>query len=183
MKLTTQLNHFKNPNYSVGAGFLKSFSWYVINALLFNSAFHSYSFKVFLLKMFGAQVGNNVLIKPYVNIKYPWKLIIADHVWIGEQVWIDNIDIVQIGNHVCISQGALLLCGNHNYKKTAFDLMTGSIILEDGVWIGAKSIVGPGVVCKSHSILSLMSVATSNLEPYTIYRGNPAQIVKERIIE
>jgi putative colanic acid biosynthesis acetyltransferase WcaF len=104
-------------------------------------------------------------------------------VWIGEEVWIDNLDFVKIGDNVCISQGALLLCGNHSFTSTQFDLVTGPIVLEDGVWIGARSMVGPNVTCGSHSVLSIMSVASKNLESYKIYRGNPAQVVKERIIK
>jgi putative colanic acid biosynthesis acetyltransferase WcaF len=77
----------------------------------------------------------------------------------------------------------MLLCGNHNYKKTTFDLIIGKIVLEDGAWIGAQSIVCPNVTCKTHSILAVNSVATNDLEPYTIYRGNPAKAIRERIIE
>ena len=129
------------------------------------------------------KIGKNVVIKPSVSVKYPWKLIIGDNVWIGENVWIDNLDQVTIGNNVCSSQGALLLCGNHNYKKTSFDLMVGPIELNDGVWIGAKSVVSQNVVCQSHSVLAVQSVCSSNLEAYSIYRGNPAVKVKNRIIE
>ena len=77
--------------------------------------------KIYLLKIFGAKIGKGVIIKPGVNIKYPWNLYIGDHVWIGENVWIDNLDDVIINNHVCVSQGAMLLCGNHNYKKSSFN--------------------------------------------------------------
>jgi putative colanic acid biosynthesis acetyltransferase WcaF len=86
--------------------------------------------------------------------------------------------MVKIGDNVCISQGAMLLCGNHDYKKPTFDLITGPITLEEGVWIGAKSTVCPGVTCRSHAVLSVGSVASKDLDPYGIYRGNPA--VKER---
>jgi putative colanic acid biosynthesis acetyltransferase WcaF len=123
-----------------------------------------------------------VNIKPSVNIKYPWRLSIGDYSWIGENVWIDNLDNVTIGNHCCISQGVMLLCGNHNYKKTTFDLIIAPITLEDGVWIGAHSVVCPGVRCKSHTVLSINSVATSNLETDTIYQGNPAKAIRKRII-
>ena len=136
-----------------------------------------------LLKLFGAEVGEGVLIKPYVNIKYPWLLTIGSHVWIGENVWIDNVANVQIGNNVCLSQGALLLTGNHNYKKPSFDLMLGEITLEDGVWIAAGAIVCPGVTCKTHSILSVGSVAAKDLEPYSIYLGNPAVKSRQRDLE
>ncbi len=138
--------------------------------------------KVKILKLYGAKVGYNVLIKPNVNIKYPWFLEIGNDVWIGENVWIDNLAQVTIGNDVCLSQDAYLLTGSHNYKKTSFNLMLGSIVLEDGVWIGAKSTVCPDVICKSHSVLAVSSVATTNLEEYTIYQGNPAIEKRKREI-
>jgi putative colanic acid biosynthesis acetyltransferase WcaF len=127
-------------------------------------------------------VGEKVVIKPGVNIKYPWFLTIGNHCWIGENVWIDNLAAVKIGNHVCISQGALLLTGNHDYKKTDFKLITGEIILEDGVWIGANAMVCPAVTLASHAVLAAGSVATSNLAAYGIYQGNPAVKKKERIL-
>lgn len=135
-----------------------------------------------LLRLFGARVGKSVVIKPHVRIKYPWKLSIGDYTWIGEDVWIDNLDEVCIGANCCVSQGAFLLCGNHNYTKSTFDLMIGAITLEDGSWIGAKSTVCPGVTVGSHAVLSVGSVATKTLEPYGIYSGNPAMKVKERVI-
>jgi putative colanic acid biosynthesis acetyltransferase WcaF len=183
MSKTTQLDTFNNSHFKTGAPVLKRVFWYIVNTLFFKSFIHSYALKSFFLRLFGAKVGNGVLIKPHVNIKYPWKLEIGNHVWIGEEVWIDNLDYVKIGDNVCISQGALLLCGNHSFTSTQFDLMTGPIVLEEGVWIGAKSLVGPNVTCGSHSVLSVMSVASKNLEPYKIYRGNPAQVVKDRIIK
>ena len=157
----------------------------VFVALIFftNPLLPFYGLKRFLLRSFGAKVGIGVLIKPSVRIKYPWFLSIGNHVWIGEDVWIDNLAQVNIGNNVCISQGAYLLTGNHNYKEVKFGLMTGTINLEEGVWIGAKSTVCPGITCKSHAVLSVGSVATTHLEPYTIYQGIPAVAVKERIIK
>jgi putative colanic acid biosynthesis acetyltransferase WcaF len=90
---------------------------------------------------------------------------------------------VHIGNNVCLSQGAMILTGNHNYKLSTFDLVVDEIILEDGVWIGARSVVCPGVTCFSHSILSLNSVATKNMESYGIYQGNPAKKVRNRVMD
>ena len=77
----------------------------------------------------------------------------------------------------------MLLCGNHNYKKSTFDLMIGKIFLGEGSWVGAKSIVCPGVTLQSHAVLSVGSVASTDLEPYSVYKGNPAVKVKDRIIE
>ena len=135
-----------------------------------------------MLRLFGAKIGKGVLIKPYVTIKYPWYLEIGDFTWIGEHVWIDNLAQVKIGAHVCISQGAYLLTGNHDYKKSGFDLIVKDITIEDAVWIGAKSVVCPGVICKTHSILSVGSVLSNDMEPYGIYKGNPAIKIKDRKI-
>lgn len=179
----TNLASFNNSWYDTGANNVKRLIWYFMNAIFFNSAFPINGIKVFLLKLFGAKVGVGVILKPHINIKYPWKLIIGNNVWIGEKVWIDNLAKVTIADNVCISQGALLLCGNHNYKKSTFDLIAEEIILEEGVWIGAKSVVCPGVTCQSHAVLAVNSVATQTLEKYTIYQGNPAIKIRERIIE
>lgn len=179
----TDLSSYDNSSYHPGAGAIKRILWYFTNALFFTSRWLPLStFKVFLLRLFGAKVGKGVNIKPAVNIKYPWRLTIGNFVWIGENVWIDNLADVTIGDNVCISQGAMLLCGNHNFKKSSFDLITGTITLEEGVWIGAHSLVGPDVICRSHSVLAVKSVASTELEPYTIYRGNPAVAVKKREI-
>lgn len=179
---TTRLDLFDNSGYNPG-NVVARILWVLVRGLFFQTWFPWPSvLKTGLLRVFGARIGKGAVIKPRVTIKSPWKLEIGDHVWIGEQVWIDNLDQVVIGSHVCISQGALLLCGNHDYSKATFDLMTGSITLEDGVWIGAKSIVAPGVTCQSHSVLSVGSVATSDLEAFTIYQGCPAQAKKPRNI-
>ena len=157
--------------------------WYFINVIFFKSSFFPFNFlKIFLLQLFGCSLGKGVVIKPNVNIKYPWKLSLGNYVWIGESVWIDNLDNVTIGNHVCISQGAMLICGSHNYKKQSFDLITKEITLNDGVWIGAKSIILPGVVAESHAILSAGSIISKNLESFTVYKGNPAEKVGSRTI-
>lgn len=178
----TDLSVYNNSWYHPGGNPLKRLFWYFTNAIWFNSSFPFNGFKIFLLRLFGSKIGTGVIIKPYVKIKYPWKLEIGDHVWIGENVWIDNLAKVTIGNNVCISQGAFLLCGNHNFKKSSFDLITSEIILEEGVWIGAMSVVCPGVKCLSHSVLAVGSVANSDLMKYTIYQGNPAGKVRERVI-
>jgi putative colanic acid biosynthesis acetyltransferase WcaF len=177
------LSTFNNSWYKPGGNSIKRLLWYFTNAIWFKSSFPLKGFKVFLLRLYGANVGKGLVIKPYVSIKYPWRLTIGDNVWIGEEVWIDNLDNVVIENNVCISQGAMLLCGNHDYKKTTFDLIIAPIILKSGSWIGAKSTVCPGTYVGENAILNVQSVASGILLANTIYRGNPAIEVKKREIE
>lgn len=179
----TNLSKYNNDAYKPGKNALIRLFWYYTNVLFFlNPLFPFSSFKIFLLRLYGAKVGKGVILKPSVNIKYPWRLKIGNYVWIGENVWIDNLADIEIGDNVCLSQGAMLLCGNHNYKKSTFDLMIGEIVIEDGTWIGAKTVVTGGITCGSHSILTVGSVASKPLESYGIYKGDPAVLIKQRII-
>ncbi|MCH8330985.1 MAG: colanic acid biosynthesis acetyltransferase WcaF [Bacteroidetes bacterium] len=180
----TDLSKYDNSWYSPKSGIFSRALWYLVNVIFFRSPLlHSNTLKIGFLQAFGARIGKEVVIKPAINIKYPWLLEIGNNSWIGENVWIDNLVKVKIGSNVCISQGAMLLTGNHDYSKVTFDLLLGEIELEDGVWIGAKAIVGPGVNCRSHAVLAVNSVATSELEAYSIYQGNPAIKQKDRNIE
>jgi len=177
-----QLAKYDNSKYQSGSTF-KKLLWYFTNMFIFKTMIPiPTKIKLSILKIFGAKVGYGIVIKPNVNIKYPWFLEIGNNVWIGENVWIDNLANVKVGSDVCISQDAYLLTGSHNYKKKNFDLILGEIILEDGVWIGAKSVVCPSVICKSHSVLAVGSIATSNLDKFSIYQGNPAVKKRDREI-
>jgi len=182
-QLKTDLSSFTNAWYKPGASLPVRALWYFVNIGFFKSSFPFYGFKRFLLRLFGAKVGKGLIIKPHVSIKYPWKLTVGNYVWIGEYVWIDNLAHVTLKDNSCISQGAMLLCGNHNYKRTTFDLVVAEITLEEGAWAGAKTVVCPGVKLGSHSLLTVGSIATHNLEPYWIYQGNPAQKIKMREIK
>lgn len=180
----TQLSSYNNKQYKPGKNAIIRALWYIINILFFINPLNPFSaLKNILLRLFGSKVGKGVNIKPSVNIKYPWKLKVGNYVWIGEKVWIDNLADVIIGDNCCLSQGAMLLTGNHNYKKSSFDLITGIIVLEDGVWLGAQSVVTLSIKCFSHSMLTAGSVLSSDMEEYSIYRGNPAIKIKDRKIE
>ncbi len=176
---------YDKSKHIVGASRIKFFLWYFTNVLFFINPLNPFSFlKIWLLKAFGAKVGKDVLIKPGVNIKYPWKLTVGDQSMIGERVWIDNVESVIIGRNVCLSQRVIILTGSHDYSKSSFDYSCAPIVLEDGVWIGANSLVAKGVTCYSHSMLSVNSVAERDLKQYTIYKGNPAMaVLKRRIVD
>jgi len=178
--MPVKLASFSNPEYNPGNP-LKRAIWFFFNAFFLRNSFNPFiGIKRFILRMFGAKIGKGVVIKPGVNIKYPWFLEIGSNSWIGENVWIDNLGKTIIGNDVCLSQGALLLSGNHDYKKSSFNLIVGEITIEDGVWIGAKTVVTGNVVVKTHAILTAGSVASNDLDAYKIYKGNPAIFLRDR---
>jgi putative colanic acid biosynthesis acetyltransferase WcaF len=163
---------------------LKEGLWLIVSLVLFRLCPFSFSaLKRLMLRAFGARIGRGVVIKPCVTITFPWKLTIGDHVWLGEECWLLNLERITIGNNVCISQRAFLCTGNHNYKSPTFDLITRPITVEDGAWIGAGAWVGPGVTVGNHAVLAAGSIATKDLEPFGIYQGNPAVLVKQRVIE
>jgi putative colanic acid biosynthesis acetyltransferase WcaF len=179
--VSTDLSKFTTGDYKPGAGKLKMLIWYFFNYYFFNSSFPwPYFMKTALLRFFGAKVGARLVIKPRVRIKNPWRLTVGDNCWIGESVWIDNLEDVDLGDNVSLSQGALLLTGNHDYTVSSFPYRLGKIRLESGVWIGARAVVSPGVTCKAHSILTVNSVANKQLEEFGIYSGNPASLVRLR---
>ncbi len=184
-RTTVDLSRFDNTKtYDPGAGVVKRTLWYFTNALFFlNPLFPFRSPKPMLLRLFGARVGKGVVIHPGVNIKFPWKLSIGDHSWIGQRAWLDNLDQLTIGNNVVISQGAMIIQGSHDYKKVDYPTYTKPVVLEHGSWVGAGAIVTLGVTMKSHSVLSAGSMASKDLEPYTINQGNPAVPVRERVVE
>ena len=181
--MSVDLSTFSNPTFSHGKSIVVRMLWTLVSRLFFNTWVPYPSIlKAIILRLFGAKVGKGLVIRTHVRIKQPWRLSIGDYVWIGESVWIDNLVQVAIASNVCLSQGAFLLTGNHDYKSTSFDLITGEIHLESGVWIGAKALVGPGVRCMSHSVLAAGSTTFKDLEANKIYQGNPAEVKRERKI-
>ncbi len=176
------LSTYSTGDYNPGSPF-KRIVWIVVSRFFFETRFPWPSaIKVALLRCFGASVGEGAVIKPSVKIKYPWFLSIGDHCWIGENVWLDNVAAITIGNQVVLSQGAVLLTGNHDYKSKSFDLRAAPVVIRDFVWICAHAKVGPGVEVGEGTLLTLGSVATSSLASHGIYSGNPAERMRDRVM-
>ncbi|HLH56769.1 MAG TPA: WcaF family extracellular polysaccharide biosynthesis acetyltransferase [Verrucomicrobiae bacterium] len=155
--------------------------WYAFKCLVFLSAVpYPTSFKCAILRRFGARVGRGVILKPRINIHFPWKLTIGDFTWIGEEVFILNFEPVVIGSHCCISQRAFLCTGNHDYRQVEMPFRNRPIAVNDGAWVGAQVFVGPGVTVGSDSVLTVGSVATRSLPPEMICSGNPCGPVAPR---
>jgi len=177
-----RLDQFNNAGYHRGRPALVEALWLVAQALLLRSFIPGSLHRRLLLRLFGARIGTGVVIKPGVRVKFPWRLEIGDHSWIGEGVWIDNLAEVKIGANSCLSQEAYLCTGSHDWSKATFDLMTAPIIVGEGAWVAARAVVAPGVVIGEGAVLGLASLASKSLEARGIYRGVPASLERYRAV-
>jgi putative colanic acid biosynthesis acetyltransferase WcaF len=157
--------------------------WHFVSALLFQSQFFPiYGIKVRVLRAFGAKVGENVVIKPGVTIKYPWKLELGDHVWLGENVWLDCTKPIRIGSNVIVSQGAYLCPAAHDWNDPGMGSFGYAITVEDGVWICAFVKVALGVTIHEDAVVLMAAVVLKDCERSGIYQGHPAVKIGERKI-
>jgi putative colanic acid biosynthesis acetyltransferase WcaF len=181
--LRVDLSAFSTGGFDRGASSVKELLWAFVSLILFRFCPLKHSgLKRSVLRWFGAKVGRGVVIKPQVKITFPWKLTLGDHVWLGEECWLLNLAPITIEDNACISQRAFLCTGNHSYTSPSFDLITKPIQVGQGAWIAADAFVGPGVAVGTHAVLTAGSVATKDLQPYGIYQGNPAVLIKQRQI-
>jgi len=107
---------------------------------------------------FGAQIGKGVIIRDRVRIHWPWKLDIGDHSWIGEGVWLLNLEQISIGKSVCVSQEAMICTGSHDLKDFSFKFDNGMIRIEESAWVCARSIILRGSVVPAGNVVPAGSV-------------------------
>lgn len=179
-----QLAHTHPGAYRPGRSYLVRAVWLIVEALiLLNPVVVSYRFKTAVLRLFGATIGEGLLIKPGVHVKYPWRLRIGDNCWLGERAWIDNMEDVTLGSDVVISQGAYLCTGNHDWSDPVMPLAPEPIQVEDGAWVGAFARIGPGTTIATGCVVALGGVVFGDTEPWGIYRGNPAERIGMRTLQ
>ena len=169
---TMRLDLFRNTKFSRGASRLTELVWLVLSGLLVASWLPGSRWRVWLLRAFGAQIGKNVIIKPHVSVKFPWRLCVGDHVWIGERVWIDNLAPVTIGSHSCLSQDAYLCTGSHDWSDPFFGLIIRPIAVGRGCWIAARATLAPGSVMEDGSVLGMQALGTGKLSRASIRKAD-----------
>jgi putative colanic acid biosynthesis acetyltransferase WcaF len=131
------------------------------------------------LRLFGARIGSNVIMRPRLRVKFPWNLEIGDNCWIGEGVWIHNQGLVAIEDNAVVSQEAFITTGSHDIHES-MDLVIKPVVVRRGAWVTSRCIVLQGVEMGQNAILTPGSVANKSLPPASIYGGNPAIFVRER---
>lgn len=179
--VSVDLSAFDNSWYQCGRGRLLQALWFFLGLPLLRSALlPSSGIRRALLRLFGAEIGTGVVIKPGVRVKYPWLLSVGADSWLGEDCWIDNLAFVRIGRNACLSQGTYLCTGNHDWTDPAFGLIVKPIAIGDAAWVGARSVVAPGVSLGEGAILTAGSVAVHDIPAWEIHAGNPARLVRYR---
>jgi len=175
-----RLDTFANKDFQRGRPWWIEAAWILTQAVFFSTDLPGSIWRCWILRAFGARVSKGVVIKPRVRIKFPWRLAIGEHSWIGEAVWIDNLAEVAIGAHVCVSQGAYLCTGNHDRTRPTFDLRAQPIKVSDHAWIGAFATIAPGAELREGCIVTMSSRISGIAEIDSIMDGCPARRVGTR---
>jgi len=139
-----------------------------------------FGWRVFLLRLFGAKIGQDVHIYNSVVVYLPWKLSVGDWSAIGELAYIYNLGPVQIGKRVTVSHRAHLCAGTHDHTSPDLPLIKSPITIHDQAWICADAFVGPGVVVGEGAVVGARAVAVKDVEAWAIVAGNPAHSIGRR---
>jgi putative colanic acid biosynthesis acetyltransferase WcaF len=157
--------------------------WEIVRVCLFQPSprpFHAW--RRLLLRSFGAKLGPHTHIYPTARVWAPWNLTCEEAATIGDGAIIYNPKELHMGSHAIVSQQAYVCGATHDYEDPAFPLIASSIDLGAYSWVCARATVQPGVNLGEGAILALGSVATRNLEPWTVYGGVPARKIKTRVM-
>jgi putative colanic acid biosynthesis acetyltransferase WcaF len=159
-----RLRDFSGRGYDKGRPLHTQLAWFATQNLVFGKWWFPARWRPAVLRLFGSQVGSGVLIRHRVRIHWPWKLVIGDDVWIGEDAWILNLEPVVIGSDVCVSQSAFLCTGSHQRSSPTFEFDNGPITLEDGSWVAARAVVLRGVTVGTGAVVGAGAVVAADVE-------------------
>lgn len=155
--------------------------WWLVQSTLFAmSPQILYGWRRWLLRLFGAHIGQGVIIRPTARITFPWKVSIGDCSWIGDGAILYSLGKIEIGHNVVISQRSYICTASHDYKKSTFDIYAKKIVIEDEVWLATDVFVAPGVRIGRGSVVGARSSVFHDLPEMTICYGNPARFVRLR---
>ncbi len=179
-----RLDKFILPNNFRGRSAITVQLWWIVELTLFRlSPQFMYGWRRWLLRRFGAQVGENVIIRPTVKITYPWKVSIGDYSWIGDDVCLYSLGEIEIGKNVVVSQRSYLCTGSHNYQCTSFDIFAQKIVIDDEVWVASDVYIAPGLRIGRGAVVGARSSVFSDLPEGMICIGNPAKPIKKRLVK
>lgn len=161
---------------------LKRIVWaFVQNSFFRYSWVTAYRYRRWLARLFGATLGKNVRIRRTVQIECPWNLELGDDSVVGDHAILYCLGRVAVGQRVMISQYSHICAGSHDHTQIALmPLLRLPITIRNDVWIAADTFVGPDLEVGEGALLGARGCAFKDLEPWTIYGGNPAKPIKPR---
>jgi putative colanic acid biosynthesis acetyltransferase WcaF len=158
----------------------KVYAWGVAEFLLVSNPLQiSSRLRRAVLVAFGARIGQAVLLRPRLRVRFPWKLSIGDRSWIGEDVWFHNQDQLTIGSDVVVSQGTFITTGSHAHRKD-MALITRPVVIEDGVWVTARCIVLGGSHIGVSALVTPGTVVSGDVPANMIFSHQKEQVVRPR---
>lgn len=158
--------------------------WWLVQAICFPLSLHNLNnFRCSLLRLFGANIGQGVVIRPTARFTYPWKVSIGDYSWLGDHVVFYSVDRIEVGSHSVISQKSYLCTGSHDITKRSFDLITAPIRIGNGVWIATDCFLAAGVNIGSNSVIGARSSVLKSIPARQVAWGTPCISRYSRTIE
>jgi len=179
--MNQNLSAFTLPDNFRGKNAVVVQLWWLVQALLFRTSPQiCYGWRRFLLRLFGANIGKKVIIRPSVKITYPWKVSIGDYSWIGDDVVLYSLGEIEIGENTVISQKSYLCTGSHDYLKEDFPIFEKKITIEGECWLATDVFVAPGITIKKGTVVGARSSVYKDLPGNKVCIGNPAKIIRDR---
>jgi putative colanic acid biosynthesis acetyltransferase WcaF len=142
-----------------------------------------FGWRRFVLRVFGAKIGRGVRVYGSARIWYPPNLVVGDFSVIGPRVNCYNQGSIAIGDNVVVSQGAHLCASTHDFRDYHFQLVLCPIRINSDAWVAADAFVGPGVTVGEGAVLGARAVLARDASPWSIYVGNPANRVGDRVMD
>jgi len=176
-----RLDQFKLPKGFRGRPAWIVQLWWLTQSLLFKPLPQAcYGTRRVLLRIFGAKIGKGVLIRPGVEVTYPWKLAIGDYCWIGDNVVLYSLGRISVGDHTVISQASYVCAADHDYREVTFPIRARPIEIGSEVWIATDVWIGPGTSIGDGAVVGARSTVTRDLPPKMVCVGNPCLPIKPR---
>lgn len=129
-------------------------------------------------ELFTGDIGEDCYVAPPLYMNIAKNIHIGNHVAINPYFKCMSAGNVYIEDYVQIAMGVSLITNNHDYYDRAI-LTIKDIHIKKNAWLGAGSIILPGVTIGENAIVGAGSVVTHDVEANTIVAGNPASVIKQ----
>lgn len=170
------LRRYDQSDYDPGRSKPIILLWWLVQAIAFPLTLHAHHApRRFLLRLFGARLGQGVVIRPTARFHYPWQVAIDDYSWVGSDVVFYSLAPIHIGTHCVISQGSYLCAASHDPHDPAFGLQPAPIVVENGAWVATDCFIGPGVRIGANAVIGARSSVFKDMPPQQFCWGSPCR--------